>query len=181
MRVAPPVARASRWWPQAFVRAPDPVSNLRPVVYREPKARPTTSIHPYSLEEFTAPAHAQRWSSPGALVRYAERLRGQLDAVQMHARLQSMWLDQFNQRFWFDNNVRFTRALQEYKAEVAPEGDASLERLAPFYRDWLVENAARLRHYNRTLWIATYKTIGAQLRLALLQGYTRWVVWCAGL
>lgn len=98
----------------------------------------------------------------------------------MHTRLQSMWLDQFNQRFWLDNNVRFTRALEEYISQVAPRGDATLEMLAPFYREWLVVNERRLRHYNRTLWVATYKTIGAQMRLALLQGYTRIVLWIAG-
>ncbi|WFD20438.1 hypothetical protein MCAP1_002682 [Malassezia caprae] len=177
MRAAVAVRRAPRLWPQAYVGPPDPVSNLRPVVYSEPQARPT-ALHPYSLEEFTAPARAEPASN--ALVRYADHLLGQLEAVKMHARLQSMWLDQFNQRFWFDNNVRFTRALEEYTAQVAPQGDATLELLAPFYREWHFVNAARLRHYNRTLWVATYKTIGAQLRLALLQGYTRVVVWIAG-
>ena len=180
MRAAPPVWRASRLRPQAYVGPPDPVSNLRPVVYSEPQVRPKSALHPYSLEEFTARAQTQRGRSSSALVRYADHLLGQLEAVSMHARLQSMWLDQFNQRFWFDNNVRFTRALEEYKAHVAPQGDATLELLAPFYREWLVVNAKRLRHYNHTLWVATYKTIGAQLRLALLQGYTRVVVWFAG-
>ena len=180
MRAAQPMRRASRLQPQAFVGPPDPVSNLRPIVYKEPQTRPASVLHPYSLDEFTAPAQAPRGSSTRALTRYADQLLGQLEAVKMHTRLQSMWLDQFNQRFWLDNNVRFTRALEEYISQVAPRGDATLEMLAPFYREWLVVNERRLRHYNRTLWVATYKTIGAQMRLALLQGYTRIVLWIAG-
>ncbi|KOS13855.1 hypothetical protein Malapachy_1859 [Malassezia pachydermatis] len=116
-----------------------------------------------------------------ALSRYAEKLMTRLEAAQLHARLQSMWLDQYNQRFWTDNNVRFSRALQEYESTISPNTPASLEQVSPFYREWLATNAERLRHYNRTLWVATYKVIGAQVWYRCVLGYTRVVAWLAGM
>ena len=104
----------------------------------------------------------------------------EIEALQLHTRLQSIWLDQFNHRFWTDNNARFERAAQEYMSHVAVQGPIPLEVMSPFYREWLRTNRRRLRHYNRTLWAATYRVIFAQLRLALFSYYTRTVTWLAG-
>lgn len=184
-RIAPGSVKlpSNSLYTRVYVGPPDVISNIRPVVYdslAERASRPNTTVHhPYSLAEFSAP------KSPvirkhGMLAQYSERLMNELEALQLHTRLQSIWLDQFNHRFWTDNNARFERAAQEYKSRVAVLEPIPLEVMSPFYREWLRSNSGRLRHYNHTLWAATYHVIFAQLRLALFSYYTRAVTWLAG-
>lgn len=167
-----------------YIGPPDPLSNLRPVVFgvRDTAAAPRTarpSAHPYSLAEFSVPPTA---APRNPLAQYAHRLGDRLEAAQLQARLQTMWLDQFNQRFWTDNNARFQRALAEYEHTSGHVvGEAPLENIAPFYRAWLAANAARLRNYNRALWVATARVVAAQAHCALLRTYTQSVAWLAGL
>ena len=176
-------ARSSRLVPRVFVGPVDPVSNLRPIVYGEPNTHaPTgtrsraaarqsttqslTPVHPYSLTEF---AHTPRVGTSW-IKEHADRIDAWLESAQLYARLQSLWLDQFNQRFWTDNNARFERALKEYEARVPPRAERSIT-LAPFYREWLRVPAARLRQYHRMLWLATYRPSFAQARYAFLSCY----------
>ncbi|KAI3620058.1 hypothetical protein CBS9595_002025 [Malassezia furfur] len=183
----------SRWsQPPMYVGPPDTLSNLRPVVFGvgrsqsapSSRTRPqgethATSAHPYSLSEFSMPTS----SVPhGTIAQYVHRLGNRLEAAQLQARLQSMWLDQFNQRFWSDNNARFQRAREEYEAASgAIVGEAPLEQVAPFYRAWLATNAGRLRNYNRALWAATARVVLAQTHYALLRYYTQLVARFAGI
>lgn len=174
------LARVSTSRTRVFVGPPDAISRLRPVVYdgiAESVTRPTSACHPYSLSEFSAPTMTKKH---GAISTYAGRLMSELETLQLHTRLQTIWLDQFNHRFWTDNNARFERAESEYKSHLALPGPVPLELMSPFYREWLRVNSARLRKYNRVLWATTYKVIFAQMRLSLFSYYTRAIVWLAG-
>lgn len=178
-------ARPSRWSTPVYVGPPDAVSNLRPVMYgatpvpEQQLAAPTS--HPYSLAEFAMSPRMRYGSTSSPLAQYADSLLARLEAAQLHARLQTMWLDQFNQRFWTDNNTRFRQALEEYERQVSPGTTPPLEVVAPFYREWLSTNEKRLRLYNRALWLATYKVIIAQWSYVLRRSYTQAVTWLAGL
>ena len=146
-----------------YVGPPDRVSNLRPTIYgvnRPSGAR----AHPYSLSEFSQSSLARR----GPLGRLQQALAARLEAAQLEARLRNMWLDQFNQRFWTDNNARFERALREYEESLPPDDRPASERAAPFYRAWLAANETRLRNYNWMLWRATFGAIGAQIKYAVI-------------
>ena len=95
---------------RVFVGPPDAVSRLRPIVYDGivgSVSRPTSTSHPYSLSEFSAPIITKKH---GAISSYAERVMSKLETLHLHTRLQTIWLDQFNHRFWTDNNARFERA-----------------------------------------------------------------------
>ena len=165
---------------RVFVGPPDAVSRLRPIVYdgiAGSVSRPTSDSHPYSLSEFSAPIITKK---RGAISSYAERVMSQLETLQLHTRLQTIWLDQFNHRFWTDNNARFERAESDYKSRLALPGPVPLELMSPFYREWLRVNSVRLRNYNRVLWTTTYKVIFAQIRLSLFSYYTRAILWLAG-
>ncbi|WFD43727.1 hypothetical protein MPSI1_002391 [Malassezia psittaci] len=174
--------------PPRYIGPPDPLSNLRPVVFgvsenggenSSEKHIPPRTSHPYSLTEFSLPATR---NSQGVLAQYVYRCFDRLEAAQLQTRLQTMWLDQFNQRFWIDNNTRFQRARQEYEAALNLEVEhASLEQVAPFYRAWLATNAARLRNYNHALWAGTARVIAAQTHYRLLRYYTQFVARLAGI
>ncbi|PKI82462.1 hypothetical protein MVES1_003401 [Malassezia vespertilionis] len=179
-----PTDKKGRWAaPPMFVGHPDPVSNLRPVVYgatEESRAAPSNPTHPYSLAEFSLPSKAGKGARHGLFARHLERLEQRLEAAQLQARLQSFWLDQFNQRFWTDNNVRFQRAVAEYEStSKLVVGKAPLDDVAPFYREWLAVNGVRLRNYNRTLWVSTAHVVASQLLFALLLRYMRCIAWIA--
>lgn len=164
-----------------YIGPPDSVSNLRPVVYgaAEDRRRSAAATHPYSLSEFSVKDTGR---PRGPLAQYTQRLAARLEAAQLQARLQTMWLDQFNQRFWTDNNTRFQQAVAEYEhAAGLVVGEAPLEQVAPFYRAWLATNAARLRSYNRTLWLSTARVVAAQAHYTLLRWYARSVASLAGM
>lgn len=62
-----------------LVGPPDPISNLRPVVYDDaPPAPPSDVRHPYSLREFTGDTREYQW------------------------KIQRQQLDAYNQEFWTD-------------------------------------------------------------------------------
>lgn len=179
---------------QMYVGPPDPVSHLRPVVYASNEEREQAggarTAHPYSLAEFSQPLGRIAGARGGAgaqlggpLGAYHGRMLQRLEAARLDARLQSIWLDQFNQRFWTDNNARFERALTEYEAQGAQGAavEPPQERTARFYRAWLAANATRLRAYNHMLWDASVSVVTAQVRLAVVQWYTRVVEWAASL
>lgn len=167
---------------QMYVGPPDPVSHLRPVVYASSEEREQAggarTAHPYSLAEFSQPL-GRVVGARGGVGAHHGRMLQRLEAARLDARLQSIWLDQFNQRFWTDNNARFERALAEYEAQDAQGAvEPPQERTARFYRAWLAANATRLRAYNHMLWDASMSVVMAQVRLAVVQWYTR-VVECA--
>lgn len=99
--------------------------------------------------------------------------------------------DNFNQRFWQDNNARFIQALSEFRSRTgsskavatlpAKEGegkdrkeeelDLDSDSLATFYSAWLKANAARHRAYNRQLWRQTFGDLAPAARY---QGLRAW-------
>lgn len=160
-----------------YVGPPDRVSNLRPILYGDDgRSQKAAATHPYSLSEFSQPSETNAGSYAsatgsghgGVLKSHYQRMLARLEAAQLQARLQSIWLDQFNERFWTDNNTRFQHALDEAGGAAQ---DADL--VSRFYREWLSANAGRLRAYNRMLWDATFSVIGAQAHFRVLYGYTR--------
>ncbi|WFD33542.1 hypothetical protein MCUN1_000355 [Malassezia cuniculi] len=160
--------------PPVYVGPPDRISNLRPTIYSVTRTS-SARAHPYSLAEFSQVPHERR----GFIGQVQRKLATRLEAAQLEARLQNMWLDQFNQRFWTDNNARFERALQEYDESIPQDDRPASERAAPFYRAWLAANETRLRNYNWMLWRATFTAIGAQIKYAIIYRAARLVEWFA--
>ena len=62
----------------------DPVSNIRPVLFKDPYSPPSTKTHPYSLAEFGEPEE---------------------DSIDLQWRLERERLIAFNHAFWLDVSV----------------------------------------------------------------------------
>lgn len=126
-------ASASRW--RTFHRSvacrdlvgpPDPVSNLRPVIYDDLPVQSTNTIHPYSLKEFTGDPREYQW------------------------KVQRQQLDAYNHKFWADSNSRFNAALEARLASLPADCSALEKELAmsAFYGSWLEQEQERLQAYN---------------------------------
>ncbi|KAI5123361.1 hypothetical protein M0805_001782 [Coniferiporia weirii] len=111
----------------ALVGPPDPVSNLRPIIYDEDVPRTRTSpTHPYLLDEFDGNPQDYQW------------------------RVERKWLDAYNHAFWTDSNTRFEDAkravLSALPENATPE--ATETALSEFYGNWLRQEHGRLREYS---------------------------------
>ncbi|KAH7107509.1 hypothetical protein BKA62DRAFT_683592 [Auriculariales sp. MPI-PUGE-AT-0066] len=119
-----------------LVGPPDPVSNLRKVVYdREAQ---TKTLHPYSVNEFPADSNL---TSPDAA-----RVRLDLEWNIARGRM-----DAFHHSFWADNNLRFhEEKAATLEAVPAPRTPAMVDAaLDVFYREWTDQEHARMLIYNR--------------------------------
>ncbi|KAI0705813.1 hypothetical protein BC835DRAFT_1403653 [Cytidiella melzeri] len=109
-----------------LVGPPDPISNLRPVVYDDAPPLPPTEVrHPYSLREFRGDTREYQW------------------------KIQRQELDAFNHAFWTDSNTRFTAAKQAFLSSL-PESCTEEDKehaLSDFYKSWLVQEEPRQKEY----------------------------------
>ncbi|SPC66062.1 uncharacterized protein UHOD_04541 [Ustilago sp. UG-2017b] len=211
-----------------MVGPPDPISNLRPIRYGsafEEASSDTSSLaahasgssaalsmsHPYSLHEFTTSgdsslgwsgtAHSRRRGAKAPSL-YFERLLAKLEEAELAHKLRMARADNFNQRFWQDNNDRFIRALSEFRSRTGSskavatlpaassangneaaatsqqqgqesELDLDSDSLATFYSAWLKANAARHRAYNRQLWLQTFGDLAPAARYQCLRAWAK--------
>ncbi|VDB82951.1 unnamed protein product [Peniophora sp. CBMAI 1063] len=150
-------ARASNSHARTLVGPPDPVSNLRPVIYADaplPSASGSgathNSNHPYSLSEFP---------------------RSALNDADYRWRLRREELDAFNHAFWTDSNKRFeaarVAALDALPADASPETREAV--LSDFYRRWVMQEAPRQAAYTRELRVRTVEEIRLSLRARWLK------------
>ena len=135
-----------------YVGPPDPVSNIRPVLYDDPAITSAESPrHPYALDEFRDDSHA----------------------LEYQWKLQRQQLDAFNDAFWRDvrpsltlkplppkqvsyinhtvqTNTRFEAAKTAAVSGLLPHATAEQreERLSEFYKNWVLQEATRQEEYN---------------------------------
>ncbi|KAI0079885.1 hypothetical protein K474DRAFT_1705145 [Panus rudis PR-1116 ss-1] len=120
-----------------LVGPPDPVSNIRPVIYDDAPATPSDARHPYSLREFTG------------------------DTREYHWKMHRQQLDAFNHTFWADSNTRFEAAKQAV-LDSLPESSTPEDRevaLSDFYSKWLRQEGHRQRAYSMELRKRTWTDI----------------------
>ncbi|KAF8625804.1 hypothetical protein AX15_005191 [Amanita polypyramis BW_CC] len=115
-----------------LVGPPDPISNIRPVIYDESEVsiQPKQLNHPYSLSEF-------------------DTVENSFDDLELQYKLQRQQIDVFNHQFWFDSNVRF-EAAKALILDALPESATPLDRehaLSDFYQRWLVQESERTDAY----------------------------------
>ena len=189
-----------------MVGPPDSLSNLRPVKYGSafeeevPSTGASMSItHPYSLSEFNQSASSS-WGGASHRRRghslYFERLLERLEEAELAHKLRRARADNFNQRFWQDNNARFIEALEEFRSRTssskavatlktapaptntnAKESELEIDSdvLATFYSAWLKANATRHRAYNRQLWSQTFEDLAPAFRYQALRAWAKLV------
>ncbi|KAF8274890.1 hypothetical protein EI94DRAFT_1775386, partial [Lactarius quietus] len=113
------------------VAPPDPVSNIRPILYDDPAPVNSEPLrHPYSLNEFRDDTDA--------------------DTLKYQWKLQRRQLDAFNDNFWRDSNTRFEVAKAAAMSGLPSHATAQQreERLGKFYRNWVLQEATRQLEYN---------------------------------
>ncbi|PSR74095.1 hypothetical protein PHLCEN_2v10051 [Hermanssonia centrifuga] len=110
-----------------LVGPPDPISNLRPVIYDDGPSLPRSDVrHPYSLKEFTGDTREYQW------------------------KIQRQELDAFNHAFWIDSNTRFEAGKQATLASL-PETCTAEDKevaLSGFYRSWVIQESPRHDEYD---------------------------------
>lgn len=129
------------------VAPPDPISNIRPILYDDP-ARVTSELlrHPYSLNEF----------------------RDDSDTLEYQWKLQRQQLDAFNDSFWRDSNTRFEVAKAAAISGLSPHATAQQreERLGILYRKWVLQEATRQVEYNAEWRRRSMEEIALSLRVS---------------
>jgi len=153
------------------VAPPDPISNIRPILYDDPA--PVTSEplrHPYSLNEFRDDSDS--------------------DTLEYQWKLQRQQLDAFNDNFWRDvrfltfrfsphlclymppifvqSNTRFEVAKAAAMNGLPPHATAQQreERLGNFYRKWVLQEATRQQEYNAEWRLRSMEEIALSFRVS---------------
>ncbi|PBK96917.1 hypothetical protein ARMGADRAFT_989158 [Armillaria gallica] len=118
-----------------LVGPPDPISHLRPVIYDDVPPPPPPSLlkHPYSLAEFDP-----------------EPPLG-TGAYDLQWKLQRQQLDDLDQNFWLDSNIRFEGGKEAVLASLPPTATAvdKEEALSEFYKQWVMQETDRTGQYTR--------------------------------
>jgi hypothetical protein len=132
-----------------YVGPPDPVSNIRPVLYDDPTVTNAEPLrHPYALDEFRDDSYT----------------------LEYQWKLHRQQLDAFNDAFWRDvrpcpphntpisrnsycpaqTNTRFETAKAAAVSGLPPHATAEQRegRLSAFYRNWVLQEATRQEEYN---------------------------------
>ncbi|CAK9783517.1 hypothetical protein CC85DRAFT_287116 [Cutaneotrichosporon oleaginosum] len=144
-----------------LVAPPDPLSNIRPVLYAaKRKRRPSNS--PYSAAEFPAEAAGSA----------AQMRAHELElAFTMHRER----VDMANHRFWAANNADFEAQREERLARLPPASDPPTAEdearreaaLTQFYRDWQIGTRARQEAWVRAWWRDVWDGIKLQARVSV--------------
>jgi len=133
-------------YPRPLVGPPDPLSNLRPVLYGPPSKLEDIRSSPYSVTEFS-----ESQAPPTA--------NEQTEALEWRWEQES--LDAFNQAFWTDNNMRFEAARRDILAahpplppDSPPEALTARERaleatISEFYANWVNQQRSHYADYTR--------------------------------
>ncbi|KAI9276449.1 hypothetical protein BY458DRAFT_121609 [Sporodiniella umbellata] len=62
-------------------------------------------------------------------------------------------IDEFNHKFWYENNLMFVKAKSEYEEQLKNSGqEVTPEAMSLFYKDFLNKAYDRQMKYNRTWW-----------------------------
>ncbi|CAO3695395.1 unnamed protein product [Rhizopus stolonifer] len=62
-------------------------------------------------------------------------------------------VDEFNQKFWHDNNLLFVKAKSDYEEQLKNSGkEVTAEAMSVFYKDFLNKAYDRQMEYNKAWW-----------------------------
>ncbi|KAK1920945.1 hypothetical protein DB88DRAFT_501619 [Papiliotrema laurentii] len=147
-----------------LIAPPDPLSNIRPVIYASRSTRPPTKSSPYSAAEFP----------------YSEA-DASLQELELEWRLMRERVDMMNHRFWATTNAEFNAQLAHRLAALPtpsdPPSPADLKRredcLAQFYADWQAANRQKQARWVREWWGEVWAGLRMQARVHLARLFRR--------
>ncbi|OXC67204.1 hypothetical protein AYX13_04306 [Cryptococcus neoformans] len=147
-----------------LVAPPDPLSNIRPILYAsKPPTRPSANS-PYSASEFP--------SSSGD---------AKLDNMELEWRLRRERVDLTNHRFWAANNIAFNAQLDHRLSLLPPASDPPTPEdirrkedcLTQFYADWQMANQERQIRWVKEWWREIWEGLRIQARLYVMRAFRR--------
>ena len=202
-----------------LVGPPDFISNIRPMIYaprqlldrKKNKLSSSTSAvtpqqpHPYSPHEFHQTAKSdfsisQKKSKGFGIFqlyrKYVDHVCDRVEEAEMKLRLSKLTTDSTTQRFWRDNNIRFSRDMQAWAQNNKHDQKASIEKAvgnnasikipkaennlitAPssesdFYATWLKANAKRNKAYNVLVWKQAFDQIKLGARVSIWSSWLK--------
>ncbi|KAF8580878.1 hypothetical protein K439DRAFT_265203 [Ramaria rubella] len=139
--------------PRELVGPPDPVSNIRPILFEGQAPSQGNQRHPYSLTEFGARDE---------------------DNIDLQWRFEREQLNAFNHAFWRDSNTRFMIGKQYVIQQFQGREDAHTVKdkekaLSEFYSRWSIQETTRQAKYtaewNRRNRIVIRLTMRRQLHI----------------
>ncbi|EOR03980.1 hypothetical protein E3P92_01106 [Wallemia ichthyophaga] len=137
---------AFRQIPATLIGPPSQYSHLRPIRYAsEDATTPNQQHHPYEPTN-----QIDHFSS--------EELSFDLSRRK---------LDNFNDKFWSDNNIRCEHALKEFVGDA--EGERRQVLLQQFWRDWSFANHERYYNWSKYWWSAQLSLLYPALKLSIKQ------------
>ncbi|ODO06312.1 hypothetical protein L198_01544 [Cryptococcus wingfieldii CBS 7118] len=148
-----------------LVAPPDPVSNIRPIIYASKPATRPSANSPYSASEFPAGNYGD----------------ARLDNMELEWRLRRERVDLANHRFWASTNQSFT-SQQEHRLSLLPPAsdppsaeDIRLREdcLTQFYADWQIANQDRQIRWVKEWWREIWEGLKIQAKLYVMKGVKR--------
>ncbi|WVR04021.1 hypothetical protein IAU60_001020 [Kwoniella sp. DSM 27419] len=149
-----------------LVAPPDPLSNIRPIIYAsKPSINPSTNS-PYSAAEF-----------PTGMDAGSARLAN----MELEWRLRRERVDLMNHRFWASTNTSF-EAQKAHRLSLLPspsdpptaEDDRRREdALTQFYADWQIANQERQIRWVRQWWREVWDGVWIQGKIYFLRAFRR--------
>ncbi|WVF66838.1 hypothetical protein IAT40_001580 [Kwoniella sp. CBS 6097] len=149
-----------------LVAPPDPISNIRPIIYAsKPRINPSTNS-PYSASEF-----------PTGLSAGDVRLEN----MELEWRLRRERVDLMNHRFWATTNANFEAQKAHRLSLLPPASDPPTEEddrrredaLTQFYADWQIANQERQIKWVKEWWREVWDGIRVQGRIYFLRASRR--------
>jgi len=139
-----------------LVAPPDPISNIRPVIYASPAPPRRSSNSPYSAGEFP----------------YSDG-QARLQDLELEWRMRRERVDMANHRFWAATNLEFQAQLDRRlsmlpPAEEPPSADDIRRRedcLTQFYADWQIANRDKQAKWVKVWWREIWAGLKMQLRV----------------
>ncbi|WRT65483.1 uncharacterized protein IL334_002426 [Kwoniella shivajii] len=147
-----------------LVAPPDPVSNIRPIIYAsKPSINPSTNS-PYSASEFPTGSRDAR-----------------LENMELEWRLRRERVDLMNHRFWATTNLSFEAQKANRLSSLPPASDPPTEEddrrredaLTQFYADWQIANQDRQIRWVKEWWREVWDGIKIQGKIYILRAMRR--------
>ncbi|WVQ73831.1 hypothetical protein IAR50_003412 [Cryptococcus sp. DSM 104548] len=148
-----------------LVAPPDPVSNIRPIIYASKPATRPSANSPYSASEFPAGSYGD----------------ARLDNMELEWRLRRERVDLMNHRFWASTNQSFNAQQQHRLSLLPPASDPPTAEdirlredcLTQFYADWQIANQDRQIRWVKEWWREIWEGLKIQARLYVLKAVKR--------
>ncbi|WVO17982.1 hypothetical protein L204_105680 [Cryptococcus depauperatus] len=147
-----------------LVAPPDPLSNIRPIIYASKFITRPSSNSPYSASEFPTSYSDSR-----------------LEDMELEWKLRRERVDLTNHRFWAAVNTEFEAQLSQRLSFLPPASDPPTPKdikrkedcLTQFYADWQIANQELQSRWVKEWWREIWEGLKIQTKLYVMKALRR--------